>query len=113
EIEPALHIEHEIVGAAQMMAGAFLVQDLDRPRQRIDPFDPSIGIIDGWMVGPRKFSLILPKEAAIVADIEKTIRAHSEAVGSPARFGEDFHAAARRPLGDRPAPDLHEGDGAI
>src|SRR5690242_15227520 len=68
EIEPAQPVEDEIVGAAQPMAVATLVEHGHRATHRIHAFNPAAGIVGCQARAARHAAFAAPHGAAVVAD---------------------------------------------
>src|SRR5215471_1143850 len=112
EIEPALAVEHDVVRRRQFAAVELAVEHARLAGLQIDALDRAALVI-GPGAGRQKARCRLIDGAAIVADIERAVRAGRDAVRPAARLADLGFAAVRRDTRHLPAGDLAEDDRAV
>src|SRR5260370_1154926 len=79
EPEPAMRIEHDVVGSAQRHTVAMRVKRLHFAVSEIYPLNAAPRIVRGLACGPREAVVRTPAEAAVVADIATSIGTYRRA----------------------------------
>src|SRR5690606_8413758 len=69
EPEAAMRIEHDVVRAAELHVAGAAIEDLHRAGLQVDALDAAAAIVLGLKDRPALARLLVPFEAAIVADI--------------------------------------------
>ena len=83
EVEAAMRIEDDVVGALERKAGARGVQRLDCAGRQIDALDAAARIVVGLPGGDQTYlRQFMPVEAAVVANVDFAVRSDRRAVGS-------------------------------
>ena len=99
EIETARLIEDEIVGATEGRAVTLEIEDLGCARGQVDALDAGL-------------DSILAK-ATVVTDVQRAVRANSDAVRSTAHHRNAFDSAITTDASDTPAANLTDEHAAI
>ena len=108
EPEAPAAIKHEIVGSAERATIASIIKNGERPRSEIEAFDATTAVVDGLVPGIQPTIALMPLEAAVIADVERTIGAERRSVGPPARGSHDALRAIETHLRDRSTGDLYQ-----
>ena len=121
EPEPALLVEHQIVGTMQGPALALRIERAQGAGLQIKPLDHAAGM--ARRRGPRDSHTLVvqPLErAAIVGDVDRPVRADGRAIGPAPGFDDDLFRAVRAHAGEGLPLDLGQdhravvhGDGAF
>src|SRR6516162_4337301 len=111
EVKAAVAVKDDVVRRRQFVTPALAVEDARLAGARIDPLNVAALVILS-RPGREKpaFGIFV---AAIVAQIERAIRAAGEPVWAAARRPDRGFAAVRRDAGNRVAGDLAQGHRAI
>ena len=83
------------------------------PDARIDPLDPTGGVVGCGQQRPQPAVLLDPGEATIVADIERAVGSDRHAVGTAAGARDGLDGAVGTHAGHPAALDLDQRDRAI
>ena len=73
EVESAAAVENDVVRPLQRVVAATIVKTAKLAGLEIDPFDASAGIVCGRPRRAQHARLLAPLEAAVVADIERSV----------------------------------------
>ncbi len=106
EPETALGIEHDVVGTAQAVAVAAVVEPVDAAGCKVDPLDAPGLVIGGLVAGDPEAAHLAPRETAVVADIERAIGSEGCAIGAAARSCNRLLASVRVDTRDPPGCNL-------
>ena len=113
EVEATLGVEDEIVRAAELPPLAGIVEQRDRAGCRVDALDPPPAIRRRLEGRAQQLAVVDPGEAAVVAAIERAVRAECQAVRPAAGCRDDRDGAVRSDAAHRAARDLDESDRAV
>src|SRR5690349_9955195 len=83
EVEAAVGVEHQVVWPVQLVRAAAVVKYADFAGARIDSLNAAADVVrrhHGW---PEQVFLQAPGEAAVVADVERAVRADRCTIRSP------------------------------
>ena len=107
EVEAAVGIEDDIVGARQFVPIAAVIQAGHGAGGDVDPLDAAGCVIAGGIAGQQNAILFIPFKAAVVAHIQRAIRADRHAVGAAAGRGHRLLAAIGVDARDAAGADFH------
>jgi len=93
EPQAAGPVEHEVVGRAQRMVAAAVVEPVDLAGRQIDALDAAAGVVGGDPGGDGDALALDPGGAAVVADVDRAVGADRRAVGPAAEVGDDLGPA--------------------
>lgn len=115
EIEAALAVEHHVVGAAQRVAVARVVEPGDFARLRVDALDAAAGVSRGVeRPGQEQAAQVDRRERpAVVADEQRAVGAFCETVGPAGNFGDHFRRAVGHDACDALAEHLDDEHRAV
>ena len=95
------------------MRSAMVVQHGHRTGLRVHAFDASAGVIGRHAGRAQHVHLGPPQEAAVVADVERSVRTDRQPVRSAAGMRDHRHCPVRGDAADRLALDLHQHHRAV
>src|SRR5438105_2175330 len=78
EPEPAVGVEHDVVGPGEAPAVAAVVQDVDAAAGEVDPFDPATRPVAAG------------EAATVVAHVQRAVRSEGRTVGAAVAPGDDL-----------------------
>src|SRR5262249_24392695 len=90
EVEAAITIEDQVVRSVQQPAVAAVVHGLHTTCAQVHALDASALVVGARATGAQQAALARPLEAAVVADIDRTVRTDGGAIGAAAGVRDLF-----------------------
>lgn len=113
EPEATRRIEHDVVGPRELPAIAAVVEAIHAAGGQVDAFDAPGGVVGCGVARHPHPGRFVPGEAAVVAHVERAIRADGGAVGATARRGDGLGGPVGPDAGDAAGGDLDDEHRAV